>query len=74
MSCFLLGIVNWTLTPKLRQSLVIPILTDWIASEADSVQRDALSVASEPEADVLNYQGPWILNTLTGWFHPQCPV
>ena len=39
------------------------------ASEADSVQSDALSVASEPEADVLNYQGPWILNTVTGWFH-----
>ena len=46
-----------------------PDLDGLDASDADSVQSDALSVASEPEGDVLEYQGPWILNVATGWFH-----
>ena len=46
-----------------------PDLDGLDASDADSVQSDALSVASEPEGDVLDYQGPWILNVATGWFH-----
>ena len=46
-----------------------PDLDGLDASDADSVQSDALSVASEPEGDVLDYQDPWILNVATGWFH-----
>ena len=40
-----------------------PDLDGLDASDADTVQSDALSVASEPEGDVLDYQGPWILKT-----------
>ena len=61
-SCILLGVVViWTPTLKLRQSLMMMIRVrsypDGLdASDVDSVQSDSLSVASETEADVLEYQ------------------
>ena len=51
VSYFLLGIVSWTQTLKLRQSLMIPILMDWMP--AMQIAYRAMRCQSPPSQRVM---------------------